>query len=99
MRCLNLRPPGFVVDFGDVKAVLNEWDHYTLLWHKDPVLVAERVGGRIVENSSHVIRVPFNPTAENMAKHMAQRLQEEFNLQRCEIVLHETPKSKARWVA
>jgi 6-pyruvoyl-tetrahydropterin synthase len=35
-----LNEMGFVADFGDVKAVLDEWDHRLVLWRCDPVALS-----------------------------------------------------------
>jgi 6-pyruvoyltetrahydropterin/6-carboxytetrahydropterin synthase len=60
-----LSEEGFVVDFGDLKekvaAVVDAaWDHKTLLNEDDP-----RFGGLTEDHG--VLRVPWNPTAENLA--------------------------------
>lgn len=61
---------GMVVDFGVIKERLcqwleDEWDHRLLLWSQDPLGYALAT---IAPES--VVEVPFNPTAENMAKHL-----------------------------
>lgn len=60
-----LEETGFVVDFGDLKEhvakrVDEAWDHKTLLNEDDP-----RFEG--LDESVGVLRVPWNPTAENLA--------------------------------
>lgn len=62
---------GRVLDFGDIKAALcmwleNHWDHRMLLWQEDPKLHALATAGF----ADDIVVVPFNPTAENMAKHL-----------------------------
>jgi 6-pyruvoyltetrahydropterin/6-carboxytetrahydropterin synthase len=103
--------PGFVVDFGDIKDLVNEWDHRMLLWEQDrtrfgydespsmddfgmPVWDRADKG----ESDIGVIRLPFNPTAENMAKNLAERIFYEFRLEAVMVELWETPKSMARYV-
>ena len=90
--------PGFVVDFGDIKDLVNEWDHRMLLWADDPLwgpsdnpFKREQLLG-----SNGVICLAFNPTAENMAHDLATRIQKEFTLESVRIELWETPKSMAR---
>src|SRR5262245_48627410 len=34
---LDSTSPGFVVDFGDLKSLVNEWDHRFLVWDQDPI--------------------------------------------------------------
>lgn len=63
---------GMIVDFGRIKRVLlgaldEAWDHRTLLFEQDPL--AERL--KAIEDDGSVVVVPFNPTAENMATHLA----------------------------
>lgn len=61
---------GRVVDFSFMKDMLcqwleNHWDHKTLIWTDDPE----------VEDYMHlkgVRLVSFNPTAENMARHLVE---------------------------
>lgn len=58
---------GRVMDFSVIKEKLcmwleNEWDHKFLIWEKDPwAPLLELI-------DATVVRVPFNPTAENMAE-------------------------------
>jgi 6-pyruvoyltetrahydropterin/6-carboxytetrahydropterin synthase len=60
---------GRVIDFGVMKSRLcawveDTWDHRMLLWSRDPLLAKLREFDRMV------VSVPFNPTAENMARHL-----------------------------
>jgi len=72
---------GRVIDFAVVKSILcqwleDNWDHKFLLWEDDPFLdflfFNEIVLDDIVQDS--VVAVPFNPTAENMAKHLVNKI-------------------------
>jgi 6-pyruvoyltetrahydropterin/6-carboxytetrahydropterin synthase len=58
---------GRVVDFSVIKSTLCEWleenwDHKTVLWDRDPYcdMLPE----------CDLVRVPFNPTAENIAEYL-----------------------------
>lgn len=89
--------PGFVVDFGDIKDLVNEWDHRMLLWNRDPFLEAydwtfDQIRADGIET------LEFNPTAENMAQNLAERLVMQFDLEAVMVELWETPKSMARYV-
>ncbi|MEM5318617.1 6-carboxytetrahydropterin synthase [Paraburkholderia sp. JHI869] len=58
---------GRVIDFGVIKTLLcnwveDHWDHRMLLWAEDPFYAYLR------DIDASVVRVPFNPTAENMAQ-------------------------------
>ena len=67
---------GRVIDFSDIKTRLcvwleDNWDHKFIAWDCDPVM---REVSKLTESIPHfqkgLVWVPFNPTAENMAKHM-----------------------------
>lgn len=58
---------GMVVDFGELKRTLGAWidtelDHKMLLSENDPLLKTLREAGE------PIVVVPFNPTAENIAR-------------------------------
>lgn len=62
---------GRVLDFSVMKSVLcqwleDNWDHKMLLWEKDPFY------SYVKDIDATTVRVPFNPTAENLAKHMVE---------------------------
>lgn len=86
---------GFVVDFGDIKDYVNEWDHRMLLWNQDPLCVPEQREFWIDEG---VIWVPFNPTAENMAQYLASGLLRQHGFTSLVVELWETPNCMARAV-
>jgi 6-pyruvoyltetrahydropterin/6-carboxytetrahydropterin synthase len=67
---------GRVLDFSAIKECLcewleNAWDHRFLLWEEDPV--KDLLFGckeKIIKDS--VVIMPFNPTAENMARFLLE---------------------------
>lgn len=64
---------GRVIDFTEIKDRLcmwieNNWDHHMLLWEEDPSLPT------LVELDPTVRAVPFNPTAENLAKYLLDEI-------------------------
>ena len=67
------------------------WDHRFLLWEKDPI-----AADLSDADSMGVVRMPFNPTAENMAKHVLEIVgPEQFagtGVMLEKVVLHETDK-------
>ncbi len=85
-----------VIDFSDIKEKLcmwleENWDHRFLLWEKDPI-----AADLSDADSMGVVRMPFNPTAENMAKHVLEIVgPEQFagtGVMLEKVVLHETDK-------
>lgn len=96
---------GFVVDFGRLKKMLDEWDHRLILWADDPITIdnhAESPVAMTVQRKEQLglLRVPFIPTAENIAKHWAERLLKEVdNLVFVTIVVNESPLSSATYTA
>jgi 6-pyruvoyltetrahydropterin/6-carboxytetrahydropterin synthase len=64
---------GRVIDFGVIKATLCEWleknwDHKLLLWIDDPMCTT------FEDLRETYVAVPFNPTAENMARYMVEEI-------------------------
>lgn len=99
-----LRDPGFVVDFGDIKDLVNEWDHVLLLWEEDSMAsdcFAFADGVYEGETDLHRIGIrllSFNPTAENMARDLAERISFSFDLLSVSVTLWETPKASAFYI-
>jgi 6-pyruvoyltetrahydropterin/6-carboxytetrahydropterin synthase len=105
-----LRPPDFVIDFAVIKRVLNEWDHKCLLWDDDPMVVYESPGPQLAEDlgdaedNAGVIRLPLNPTSENMAMIAADEILVAglaFNpqIEAVTVVCSETPKSSSSYTS
>ena len=77
---------GRVIDFGEIKAKLcmwveNNWDHKFLAWEHDTVMqTLQHLSARSDEMTQaddkmfyeSLVFVPFNPTAENMAKFLVE---------------------------
>lgn len=94
---------GRVLDFSVIKDVLCEWleenwDHKMLLWAKDPMYAY------VKDIDPTVVRVDFNPTAENLAKHMVESVAPYlFNAAKIDCVLSrckidETRKCSATYI-
>lgn len=65
---------GRVLDYGVIKELLckwleDHWDHRMLLWEKDPWVDRMDEAG-----IAGVVVVPFNPTAENMAEYLVEKI-------------------------
>lgn len=64
---------GRVIDFSAIKILLCEWledhwDHKFLLWEHDD----EGMGMIKFAHAEGIVKVPFNPTAENMARYLVE---------------------------
>lgn len=93
---------GMVMDFGCIKEKLgtwldDEWDHGMVLDKRDPLI--ERLFGY------KVYELPYNPTAENMAKYLAEEVWPNLMFEHAEDVhlvsvrVWETPNCSATWTA
>lgn len=91
---------GRVIDFSVIKALLcewleKEWDHRFLMWCEDPywVVVADEFPGGGFKS------VPFNPTAENMGKHLLEVVGPQelkgTGVQLVKVIVEETRKCSA----
>jgi len=95
LEAMALSTPGFVVDFGDIKDLLNEWDHRMLLWDQDPIMDGPEPQIWLAQKYG-VTLVPFNPTAERMAGHIREEIISEYPFLDGGVVrLWETPKAYA----
>lgn len=70
---------GRVLDFAAIKSRLciwleREWDHRFLAWEEDELMhgLVYMKGTRFSPEAleDHIVWIPFNPTAENIAKHL-----------------------------
>lgn len=90
---------GRVVDFGVIKEKLGtwidtHWDHQTILWEEDRAL------GEAVNAQTHqpIYYLPTNPTAENMAKYLLEKICPQLftaPLKTVSVKLWETPNCSA----
>jgi 6-pyruvoyltetrahydropterin/6-carboxytetrahydropterin synthase len=95
-----LDPLGRVIDFGVIKERLGawvdaNWDHTTILWERDKAL-GESIAGH---TKQAIFYLPYNPTAENMAVYLFERVCPELfadsDVTCCKIKLYETPNCSA----
>jgi 6-pyruvoyltetrahydropterin/6-carboxytetrahydropterin synthase len=88
---------GRVLDFSVCKQLLNDvvepWDHRMVLSDQDALVFSE---GTAQVRDDEIVVVPFNPTAENMAAHIAKaiaaRCRSCFTVQ---VEVYETPNCRA----
>lgn len=92
---------GRVIDFSVIKERLCQWlednyDHKFLIWEHDPGMSDLRK----LEPESIVV-VPFNPTAENIAKHLVEEVAPDqlagTGTVLIECIIEETRKCQARY--
>ena len=94
-----VKDPGFVVDFGDIKDLVNEWDHQMLLWIDDPLWGPQGNPNKREQllGSFGCLCLAFNPTAENMAAYLAKKIVRTFGLISTQVTLWETPNCSATY--
>lgn len=105
-----LGSPEFVVDFAAIKDVLNAWDHKCLLWQEDELAVIDttsdeqlRADRRPTEDAEAlfgVVRLPVNPTSEQLSLLAARMIlanarEDNPTVGSVTVVCSETPKSSA----
>lgn len=92
---------GRVLDFGAIKERLCEWleqnwDHRFLIKDDDPWFVVTSP-----HITSSLVRLPFNPTAENLAQYLgeviAQQQLEGTGIVCVKVTMEETRKCSAEW--
>lgn len=96
---------GMVIDFDDldriIKDLIGEWDHRCMLWSEDPIYVVSDpavAGACAGEEVIGVFRMPFIPTAENIAGHVRDLITHALELHGATDVrvrVWETPKGSA----
>ena len=95
-----LNDVGFVVDFGEIKRWLDSWDHRTLLWDCDPLTIWNGDPHKSPSRAHDgVVLLPFNPTAENLARCAAEWFAGFPGVTRARVTCRETAKSSATWEA
>ncbi len=92
---------GMVVDFGDIKKIVNEqiidpWDHAVLINGSSPHL---DLGEGLEKQGHQVIYCDFQPTCENMLYEIADRIKNKLpdNVVLAYLKLHETENSYGEW--
>ena len=92
---------GRVLDFSVIKEKLcnwleQNWDHKFLLWENDPAIESFK---KI--DAEGLVVVPFNPTAENMAKYLVEQVGinelSDTNAELISVVVEETRKCSASY--
>ena len=90
---------GRVLDFGVIKSRLCDWleahwDHRFLVWDEHPLAAALQA-----VDAQGVLLVPFNPTAENMARYLLEeigpRQLADWPVRLDQVIVEETAKCRA----
>jgi len=91
---------GMVMDFSELKKTINQFvierfDHALLLRFDAPL------ADELEKAYDKVIKVPYQPTCENIVIDIAEKLQATLpkTISLCKLKLHETSTSYAEWVA
>lgn len=94
---------GMVMDFGALKRIVNDeivsrLDHALVLRATDE---NESLAAVLSRRFGNVVRVPYQPTCENMLDDFARRLRARLpeGVELCSLRLHETATSFAEWFA
>lgn len=94
---------GMVVDFGDIKKIVNEeiiniWDHAVLINANSP---HKELGNELEGRGHKVIYCSFQPTCENMLYEIAAKIQAKLpsEISLAYLKLHETENSYGEWFA
>ena len=94
---------GMVVDFGDIKKIVNEevvdiWDHAVLINANSP---HKELGNELEGRGHKVIYCGFQPTCENMLYEIAAKIQAKLpsEISLAYLKLHETENSYGEWFA
>lgn len=91
---------GRVIDFSVIKEKLcmwieMNWDHRFLIWQEDPH------AQKLLDIDPLVVLVPFNPTAENMAIYLVERIGpiqlKDTDVTLVEVTIEETAKCHASY--
>lgn len=100
---LNDSKNGMVVDFGDIKKIVNEeiihlWDHAVLVNANSP---HKLLGENLQKEGHNVIFCNYQPTCENMLYDIASKIKSKLPdfLQLTYLKLHETENSYGEWLA
>ena len=91
---------GRVIDFSVIKELLckwldDNWDHKMILWDQDPLFT------ELLKLDSSVGSIPYNPTAENLARYLVEtigpQLFAHLPIILSEVTLEETSKCSASY--
>lgn len=100
---LNHVKNGMVMDFGDLKKIVNQevvdvWDHAVLVNGNSP---DKNLGEDLMEKGHKVIFCPYQPTCEMMLYDIAEKIKKHLpgNIHLAYLKLHETENSYGEWFA
>lgn len=105
-KATELDSVGRVVDFSVIKEKLcmwleNNWDHKFLAWEEDEAITEISNCDFIEDLADSFVFVPFNPTAENMAKYLVEVVAPEqlmnTNVILTKVVIEETRKCSVEY--
>lgn len=87
---------GMIVDFSDLKndlkTIADYFDH-ALIIEKNSL--SEKLYQALIDEDFRIIKLPFRPTAENLAKYIYDKLAQSYNIDNVEV--YETPNNCASY--
>jgi len=83
-----------VVDFGDIKKIINEFDHKTILKNCEE---NQKLIDVIFEMGCAYILLGDSPTAENIAQVLTNRINEELQISNTEVIVWESPEASIEY--
>ncbi|MFH1004851.1 MAG: 6-carboxytetrahydropterin synthase [Bacteroidota bacterium] len=98
----NFGGAGLVIDFSDLKKIMNEkvisvFDHALVIWNEVPLKNMKKEKWFC----KNIIRVPYQPTCENLIVDFADRIKKQLpnNIDLISVKLRETSSTQAEWLA
>ena len=82
-------PLGYIVDFKNIKNVIEHLDHKVVLHEDDPLCAI------LIDAKQHVYAIPMNPTCENIALHLCKMIEDVFPETMAEVVVYENTNASA----
>ena len=86
-----------IVDFGELKEIINEFDHTTILKYCNE---NEKLKSTLVEMHSKVILLVNSPTAENLSKEIHDRILRRFTkdiIAKLKVIVYESPNASIEY--
>ena len=80
---------GYIVDFKNLDALVDTFDHAVLLKREDPLIAMLRTANQ------SVVALPWNPTCENLAEFFCNQIAQMQNVEFISVLVAENGRSSA----